>query len=74
MSKFNKGIQMSDKINVLLPIEEQQKSLEHQFVENLEKLKKQGIVFVGVTSNMRHLTKDDLQFVNWSVDDEKVEL
>lgn len=55
-------------------LEEQQKSLENQFAEQFEKLKKQGIVLVGITSNMRHLTKDDIQFVNWSVDDEKVEL
>lgn len=55
-------------------LEEQQKSLEHQFVEHLEKLKEQGIVFVSISSNMRHITKEDIQFVNWSVDGEKVEL
>lgn len=55
-------------------LEEQQKSLEHQFVEQLEQLKEQGIVLVAISSNMRHLTKDDIQFVNWSADEERVEL
>lgn len=53
---------------------EHQKALWNQFEEQFKKFEAEGIKFVSVDPNMRHINREDVELINFEIEDKKSDL